>query len=81
MGCGYSTDFQVFDKDFVQVSIGFGFYCQMTWKETETFCNSRIEMLKRRRHRISDKIVKIEEHLNLTNEIISELSKKQQQQQ
>ena len=78
MGCGYSTDFQVFDKDFVQVSIGFGFYCQMTWKETEKFCNSKIEMLKRRRNKISDKILKIEEHLNLTNEIISELSKQQQ---
>ena len=75
LGEGYSTDFEVFDKEFVLVSVGFGFYCRMTWNESEKFCSSRIEMLQRRKKRISDKIDKIEEHLKLTNEIISELSK------
>lgn len=75
MGSGYSTDFEIFDKDYVQVSVGFGFYCQMTWKEAEKFCETKMEMLKRRQNKIFDKLKKIEEHLNLTNEIISELSK------
>lgn len=77
LGFGYSTDFEVFDKDFVQISVGFNFYCQMTWKEAEQFCNSRIEILKRRRNKIEENIKKIEEHLNLTNEIIFELTKQE----
>lgn len=75
LGAGYSTDFQVFDKDFVLVAVGFGFYCQMTWREAEKFCTSRIGMLERRLKRISGKLDKIEEHLKLTNDIITELSK------
>lgn len=75
LGAGYSADFEVFDRDFVLVAIGFGFYCQMTWQEAEKFCEAKIRLLAKKRSRMSIKIEKIEEHLKLTNEIISELSK------
>lgn len=75
MGSGYAADFEIFDKDFVLVAVGFGFYCQMTWRESQEFCDAKIKVLQRKRSRFSNKLDKIEEHLKLTDEIISQLSK------
>lgn len=74
LGSGYSADFEVFDKDFVLVAVGFGFYCQMTWLEAEAFCIAKGELLAKKQMRLKGKLDKMEEHLRLTNEIISQLS-------
>lgn len=74
LGSGYSVDFEIFDHDQILISVGFGFYCQMTWPETVDFCAKRIEMLARRRIKFGLKLEKMEEHLKVTEEIISHLS-------
>lgn len=74
LGSGYSAEFKVFDKDFVFVSVGFGFYCQMTWRESEQFCNSRIDILNKKIAKFSEKIRKIEEDLKVFNELIIKLA-------
>ena len=74
LGFGYSVDFEIFDRDHVLVSVGFGFYCQLTWPEAVDFCAKRIEMLARRRIKFGLKLGKIEEHLKVTEEVISHLS-------
>lgn len=75
LGSGYSVDFEVFDRDHILTSVGFGFYCQMTWTEAADFCSKRIEMLTRRRFKFKSKLEKMEEHLKVTEEIITQLSK------
>ena len=74
LGAGYSADFEVFDRDFVLVAVGFGFYCQMTWREASEFCDSRVDLLERRKFRFNGKLTKIEEDLKVFNDLITKLS-------
>lgn len=74
LGAGYSANFEVFDRDFVLVAVGFGFYCQMTWKEADKFCAARIDILGRRRLRFDQKMAKIEDDLKVFNELIAKLT-------
>ena len=73
LGSGYSADFEVFDRDYVLVAVGFGFYCQMTWKEAVKFCDARVDLLERKRIRFNEKMAKVEEDLKIFNDLITKL--------
>jgi prefoldin subunit 5 len=75
LGSGFTADFRVFEREFLLVSVGFGFFCQMRWQEAHSFALSKISFLMRKRKRIEEKLLKVEEHLKLTTEILEELAK------
>jgi prefoldin subunit 5 len=73
LGDGFEVDFQPFKEDSLLISVGFGFFCEMTRGEACAFLPRKREQLKRLLGRREAKIQVIRKHLETTERVINEL--------